>query len=333
MSVFAPAVASFWRQIEDYGIDAEPLFKKHGISKSTLFDHNARVSDLLIDRITSEVVEKTEDPFFGLKEEKYFMPAHIGPLGFAWLASTSLRSAMERLQRYIKVLHEKIEVAIIEKPDRLVIWARSGSPYAEPVYRDDAQLAILTRMCRFIAGDEWNPMMVTFIHPPPADTSYYFQLFRCPVEFNAEYNSIQIDRQKAEQRLTGSNKQLAQLNDHMVVRYLASQAKGDIVNRVKTAILEELGEGSVTESTIADDLHMSTRNLNRKLSAENTSFKTLMLEIRTELANQYINDATLTLTEISFMLGFSEISSFSRAYKRWTGMSPSEARRDNPERP
>ena len=119
----------------------------------------------------------------------------------------------------------------------------------------------------------------------------------------------------------------------MVVRYLASQAKGDIVNRAKTAILEELGEGSVTESAIADYLHMSTRNLNRKLSAENTSFKTLMLEIRTELANQYINDATLTLTEISFMLGFSEISSFSRAYKRWTGMSPSEARRDNPERP
>ena len=104
-----------------------------------------------------------------------------------------------------------------------------------------------------------------------------------------------------------------------MVRYLASQAKGDIVNRVKTAILEKLGEGSVTEATIADELHMSTRNLNRKLGAENTSFKALLLEIRTELANQYINDATLTLTEISFMLGFSEISSFSRAYKRWTG--------------
>ena len=161
------------------------------------------MSDLLIDRITAEVVEQTEDPFFGLKEEKYFLPAHIGPLGFAWLASTSLRSAMERLQRYIKVLHEKLEIAIIEKPDTLVISASSGSPYANPVYRDDAQLAILTRMCRFIAGEEWNPVKVTFVHPPPADTSYYFQLFRCPVEFNAENNSIQIDRHKAEERLTG----------------------------------------------------------------------------------------------------------------------------------
>ena len=333
MSVFAPAIASFWRQIEDYGIAAEPLFKKHGISKSMLFDHSARVSDLLIDRITSEVVEKTDDPFFGLKEEKYFMPAHIGPLGFAWLASTSLRSAMERLQRYIKVLHEKIEVGIVEKPNRLIVWACSATPYAEPVYRDDAQLAILTRMCRFIAGDEWNPVTVTFVHAPPADTSYYYQFFRCPVEFNAEYNSIQIDRQNAEQRLTGSNKQLAQLNDHIVVRYLASQCQKDIVNRVKTAILENLGQGSVTETAIAEELHMSTRNLNRRLNAENTSFKTLLLEIRTELASQYINDVSLTLTEISFMLGFSEISSFSRAYKRWTGQSPSEARRDSPAAP
>jgi len=327
MSVFAPAVASFWRQIEDYGIDAEPLFKKHGVPKSTLFDHNARISDLKIDRISAEVVEQTQDPFFGLKEEKYFLPSHIGPLGFAWLASTSLRSAMERLQRYIKVLHENLEIEITEKQNTLVISATVGSPYANPVYRDDAQLAILTRMCRFIAGEEWNPERVTYVHPPPADTSYYFQLFRCPVEFNAERNSMHVDRRKAEKRLTGSNKQLAQLNEHIVVRYLACQAKRDIVNQVKTAILEKLGEGSVTEMTIADELHMSTRNLNRKLAAENTSFKALLLEIRAELAGQYINDTSLTLTEISYMLGFSEISSFSRAFKRWTGQSPSEARK------
>ena len=333
MSVFAPAVASFWRQIEDYGIAPEPLFRKHGVPASTLFDPSARVSDLLIDQITAEVVEQTKDPFFGLKEEKYFLPSHIGPLGFAWLASTSLRSAMERLQRYIKVLHEKIEITIVEKQDTLVISARSGSPYANPVYRDDAQLAILTRMCRFISGDEWNPTRVTLVHPPPADSSYYFQLFRCPVEFSAECNSLHINRQQAEKRLTGSNKQLAQLNDHIVVRYLAGQSKDDIVNRVKTAIIENLGEGVVTESAIAQCLHMSTRNLHRKLAAENTSFKAQLLEIRSELANQYINDATLTLTEISYQLGFSEISSFSRAYKRWTGRSPSEARRERPEGP
>ena len=331
MSIFAPAISSFWRQIQDHGIDPEPLFRKHGVPASKLFDPNARISDLMISRIAAEVAEKSDDPFFGLKEEKYFMPSHIGPLGFAWLASTSLRSAFERLQRYIKVIHEKIQIVISEKQNALVITLHSESTYASSHHRVDAQLAILTRMCRFISGDEWNPAKVTLTYTQPPDTSYYFQLFRCPVEFNAEQNCLFIDKYKAEKQLTGSNKQLAQLNDHIVVRYLASQAKDDIVNQVKASILEYLGEGSVTESAIAQALHMSTRNLHRKLSAENTSFKQLLLNIRSELASQYINDPTLTLTEISYQLGFSEISSFSRAYKRWTGQSPSDARRESME--
>jgi AraC-like DNA-binding protein len=74
-------------------------------------------------------------------------------------------------------------------------------------------------------------------------------------------------------------------------------------------------------------MNTSIRNLNRKLSNEGTSFKTLMMEIRRELAEQYISDSTLTLTEISFLLGFSEVSSFSRAYRRWEGQSPSAARK------
>ena len=333
MTVFAPSISSFWRQIEDYGIDPEPLFRKHGVPASKLYDPNARISDLLIHRIAIEVAEKTNDPFFGLKEEKYVLPSHIGPLGFAWLASTSLRSAFERLRRYIKVIHEKIQIEISEKSNALVISIYSDTPYVKTRYRDDAQLAILARMCRFISGDEWNPMKVTITHSAPADTSYYFQLFRCPVEFNAEQNSLYIDKYDAERRLAGSNKQLAQLNDHIVVRYLASQKKDDIVNRVKASILENLGEGHVTELAIAQTLHMSARNLNRKLSAVNASFKALLLEIRTELASQYINDPTLTLTEISYQLGFSEISSFSRAYKRWTGQSPSEARKEGTAQP
>ena len=332
MSVFAPSVSSLWRQIEDHGIDAEAIFKKHGIYRSTLYDTSARVSDLVIDRVTVEAAERTGDNFFGLKEAKYFLPSHIGPLGFAWLASTTLQSALERLQRYVKVIHEKGQVTIDHGQDGMVVSIIVDTPTALAYHRDISQLAVLTRMCRFISGDEWNPGLVTIAHPPPADTSYYFLYFRCAVEFNAENNSLHIDKEQAGKRLSGSNKQLAQLNDHIVVRYLASQSKGDIINRVKTAILEKLGEGSVTESTIAEELHMSTRNLNRKLGAQNTSFKALLLEIRSELASQYINDATLTLTEISYLLGFSEISSFSRAYKRWTGHSPSDARRERPER-
>ena len=327
MSIFASSISSFWRQMEDSGIDPAPLFRKHGIESTAVFDPGSRISYLKLDRVMGEAVEQSGDPFFSLKEAKYLLPSHLGPLGFAWLASTSLRSAFQRVQRYIKVLHENMQVTMHDSEDALVVSFNLDAPSVNAYHRDIGHLAIMTRMCRFNYGNQWNPLRVTVAHPAPPDQSYFYSLFRCPVDFGAEENSLHIDLKQADKRLTGASKQLAQLHDHIVVKYLAHLSRKDIINRVKAAILDGLGEGNATESSIANAMNTSIRNLNRKLSNEGTSFKTLLMEIRRELAEQYINDSTLTLTEISFLLGFSEVSSFSRAYRRWEGQSPSEARK------
>ena len=327
MSVFAPALSSLWQQIEDYGIDPLPLFRQNGVSASVPFDPNTRISYLKADRIMAMAAEKAGDQFFGLREVEYFLPSHLGPVGFAWLASSNLRVALERLQRYIKVINETTRIRLDNDRDMLVVSINMTETSENAYHRDGSYLAVLTKMCRFICGTQWSPQKVTLAHPEPPDTSYYYSLFRCPVEFNASQNSLSVDSRQSGKTLTGSNEQLAQLNDHIVVRYLASQARADIINQVKATILENLGEGKVNEASVADGLHMSARSLNRKLKSENTSYKTLLFDIRTELANQYLNDATLTLTEISYMLGFSEVSSFSRAYRRWTGQPPSAVRK------
>ena len=111
-----------------------------------------------------------------------------------------------------------------------------------------------------------------------------------------------------------------------MLKYLANRAREDFVSRTRAAILDRLGDGNVTETAVAKMLHLSPRQLNRKLSEEDTNFRTLLVECRRELAEQYINDSSLSLTEISYLLGFSEASSFSRAYRRWTGKSPTQAR-------
>ena len=97
MTVFAPTLSSLWKQIEDHGIDPNRLFRKQGIDAGMRFDPNARAPYSKIDRVMADAAKKTGDPFFGLKEADYFLPTHIGPLGFAWLASNSLGEAMERL--------------------------------------------------------------------------------------------------------------------------------------------------------------------------------------------------------------------------------------------
>jgi AraC-like DNA-binding protein len=313
--------------MEDSGIDPAPLFRKHGIESSAVFDPGSRISYIKLDRVMGEAVKQSGDPFFSLKEADYLLPSHLGPLGFAWLASTSLRSAFQRVQRYIKVLHENMQVTMHDSEDALVVSFNLDAPSVNSYHRDIGHLAIMARMCRFNYGDQWNPLRVTVAHLAPPDQSYFYSLFRCPVDFGAEDNSLHIDLKQADKRLTGASKQLAQLHDHIVVKYLAYLSRKDIVNRVKAAILDGLGDGAATESSIAQTMNTSIRNLNRRLNNEGTSFKTLLVETRRELAEQYINDSTLTLTEISFLLGFSEVSSFSRAYRRWEGQSPSQARK------
>ena len=100
------------------------------------------------------------------------------------------------------------------------------------------------------------------------------------------------------------------------------------VDQVKAAIIDGLANGAVTEKSVAAEMYTTPRNLHRKLHKEDTSFKQLLTEVRQDLAQQYIQDRSKTLTEISYLLGFSEVSSFSRAFKGWTGMPPSAARED-----
>jgi AraC-like DNA-binding protein len=326
MSLFAPALSSTWKQIEDAGLDPEPLFLHHGIQKSEIFDPNARVSAAQVDRVIAEAMAEIRDPFFGLREADYFRPAHLGSLGFAWLASTNLLEAFRRLNRYAKVINDKLEIALEEGAPTIRISVREHRPSADPYQRDAGCLAVLVRMCRFLCGDGWNPVHVSVAHPEPPDASYFYAYFRCPVMFGAEANALEIDSQQAVERIAGANEYLAQLNDHIVVRYIAHRSREDIVSRVRAAVLDSLGDGQTTEKAVAAQLNMSARQLNRRLKEKNTSFRNLLVECRRELAEQYLSDSSLSLTEISYLLGFSESSSFSRAYRRWTGRSPTQAR-------
>ena len=328
MSVFAPALGALWRQLEGYGIDPAPLFRCEGIDPELIFDAGARVPADRYQRLDEKAAELSGDPYFGLRGAEYFRPAHLGPLGFAWLASSSLRTAFQRLSRYARVIQEKLSIELSEDGQHFCVRIDAQIPMLNEKIREDGQLAALIKFCRIIAGRQFNPVRVCFRQEQPAETAYHYELFRCPIEFGAEGTMLVLNLADVDKRLTGSNDQLARLNEHIVVKYLAHSARNDIVNRVKAAIIDGLANGAVSEITVAEQIHMTPRNLHRRLQKENTSFKLLLTEIRQELARQYIQDRSKTLTEISYLLGFSEASSFSRAYKGWTGQAPSEARRD-----
>lgn len=326
MSIFAPALGSLWKQLEGYGLDPDPVFRAEGINPDSIFDAGARISYEQFQKVEMRAMELAGDPHFGLKAFETTRPAHLGALGFAWLASPSLRQAFERLHRYSRVIQDKLVIGLENEDGLFHVSLDAGVPAVDKKIREDSQLAITLKFCRVIAGSTLNPAKVCLQQARPEDTGAYFELFRCPVEFDCEKTELVFQDADVDKRLTGSNAELANLNEHIVVKYLAHRAKQDIVNQVKAAIIDGLANGAVTEKMVAESLYMTPRNMHRKLQKEDTSFKQLLTDVRKDLAQQYIQDRSKTLTEISFLLGFSEVSSFSRAFKGWTGVPPSEAR-------
>lgn len=312
--------------IESYGLDPAPYFEAEGLSVEWPIEPGTRVSYASLDRARARAAADTGDPGFGLRTAVAVHPSYIGALGYAVLASTSLLTSFQRIHRYIRVVNDLGYFDIDDRGDTIVASLSVDAASENERVRDDGMVAYAVALARLNAGYEFDPVHVGFRHPEPDDLSAYARLFRCPAQFGCEHNEIAVSREDAEKVLPSANPVLAQMNERIVNQRLAQLDRDNVLGRVRAAIMEHLPSGGVTEETIAEILHLSPRTLRRRLRDESHSFRSLLREVRQDLALQYIEDSSLTLTEITFLLGFSEISSFSRAFKKWTGVSPSEAR-------
>ena len=322
----APAVSITLKIIESYDIDPGPLLRKLDIDPKLIEDPNARFSYTKIDQLWFDAVTIAGDPCFGLRAAKYWHPSQMGALGYAWLASSSMHTALNRFSRYVSILTEGATLDISETEDELSVHLNYKAISKQQPTRTDSFMAMLLAMCRANCGENFHPVSISLTHPEPEDSSEFYALFECSIHFNALENRFNLSKKLADQHLISSNPRLAQLNDQIIIETLAKLDKSHVIERVKVEILNQLPSGNVTDESIAEALYMSQRSFQRKLHKEGVTFKLLLNELRSELATKYLQDSNLSLLEVAFMLGFGEYSSFSRAFKRWTGVSPSTYR-------
>lgn len=251
----------------------------------------------------------------------------LGALGYAWLASSTLRAAFGRLERYRRLLADVSDLQLTETQDGVSIRLEAPRQQEQEIPGlTDASLSGLLDMCRVNFGDALDPVTVNLRRAQPQCSGKYFAFFRCPVHFSAPVNELILPLEAMDRPLPSSNRQMAALHDQVVAGALARLEGDDIVTRVKALVIEHLPSGSVSEDKTAAALNMSTRTLQRRLRENGQSFGQLSESVRQELAMKYILDRGISLGEISYLLGFSEPSSFSRAFRRWTGRTPRQMR-------
>jgi AraC-like DNA-binding protein len=323
-SILATWAATILRALEARGVETGPLAARAGIDSAAL-GPDARVSRAALNRLWELAVDATGDPAFGLEASRFVAQTTFHALGYAVLASMTLKDAFERIVRYRRLIGDILELRLEEAGDRYRFEIDVSAEPSVPFQAVDAIAATCVRQARLLhAPRVCHPLTVAFARPAPVDLVPYRKAFHAPVRFGERSNALEFSRRDVEEPLPSGNAELARENDQVLVRYRARLERSRVTSRVQRAVLDALPDGAPSKAAIARSLGMSARNLQRHLAEEGTSFKQLLNEARITLGRNYIDEGRLSVTEIAFVLGFADTSTFSRAFKRGTGLSPRE---------
>ncbi|WP_163338153.1 AraC family transcriptional regulator [Desulfopila sp. IMCC35008] len=329
LTKLASAQLPIWNVLEFYGQDAEEIFRCAHLDPALMHQQGARCALHKINLLWREAAKRIPDPCFGLRVADNWHPSNFGALGYAMLVSKSLRITLERLIRFHQVISDSPFGRLEEDKHRgtLNLTLTFGPDTGAPPSREDAALAWIMSVLRVNYQKELSPASVDIVHSKPVCSGRYYEFFRSHIVFNSEFSTLRLPLELVDKSLPGDNEELADFGEQMMIRYVDSLDRHTLKTKVKKRIAEHLPSGNATLENVASELAFSTRTLQRMLQQENSSFLQLLNETRKDLAIGYVNNKNLDLTEVAFLLGFAELSTFSRSFKRWTGLSPSHFRK------
>jgi AraC-like DNA-binding protein len=322
-SILGSYVKAVGRALDAAGCNGAALLAEAGFDLKDLDGPDSRCPLVNTGHLWRIAVAATGDPAFGIKVANHYKHTTFHALGYGTSASSTLKEAFERVQRYCHVVSDAVDYQFF----------RRGTEYhfiIEPaveitVQAIDALVSSYLRMCRSMIGSHYSPLSIELRRARPAITDDYERLWRAPLRFGAEQNRLIFDSDSIERLLDTGNPELARQSDAISSRYLARIERFNIVARVREVLTQRLKDREPSQEEVAEILNVSARTLQRKLGDSGTTFKEILDETRHALALAYLS-APHSVSEITYLLGFSCTSSFTRAFRRWTGLSPSDWR-------
>ncbi len=266
-------------------------------------------------------------PALGLQVGSIVRPAHLGVLGYVTTHCANLGEAMQRLERFERLIYEVNPAEITLECDQLVLaWSQERGRPGQLV--DETAIAVLVTFARQLVEGEITLREVTFINPEPADTRPYADFFGCPVRFAQATTRVALPAQCLTMPLRAPDPSLRALLDQQAETLLARLPQEDAFEQsLRRAMMQAVTDGEPTLAQIALALHRSPRTLQRQLAERQASFQEYLDDTRRRMAENYLRDERLTLTEIAHLLGYAEQSALNRAFKRWTGETPRRFRK------
>ena len=274
--------------------------------------------------IWNEATRLSGDPFFGMRLYRSHCPPVIKLLSLAVSTSPDVGSALNLLIRFFAVMSSQVHLELrVNKLESELILLPKGEPHIQHI---EAVLGYLGQILNQLDESSRGLFQRATVNRRTEELALCQRLLKCDeVIYGAPY-SLAISREMLDTPLPSSDPFICSRLTGTLQEMLTSQPSQDLVEQVKRRIQLLLGSGDISVERIASPLNISPRHLRRKLSQEGTSYEQLVEEVRRETAIRMIGEGTLSLTNIAYELGFLDPSSFTRAFRRWTNMSPTRFR-------
>lgn len=325
--VSARAVAPILLGIREAGMDPGPVLAEVGFDPGVLVDPDARVQHDRVVMLWERATALTGDPDFGLRCAGLLAPGQLGVIEYAFRKSDSLRQGLERVQRYFRLNHDVAGFEFNVKGGRFQVRHTLPAARTLPRAAVDFILANPVRIAREATSGGVSPCRVLLDYPRPLQTALLEECFQCELVFSASCRAFEYPELSVHTPLLEADPALSVvLEQHAQMMLDRIPQVHSFSDRVRELIASQLCAGNIDAQGTAEKLRMSVRTLHRRLSDEGTSHNGLLEQLRRDLSERFLRQATMSISEAAFMLGFSEPSAFHRAFKRWNGCTPAQFR-------
>jgi AraC-like DNA-binding protein len=322
--VLASAATGIVSFIERSGGDIDRIFGNSGIAPEMAGSPTLKLRLKDYCRLFEEASRRTQHDNFGLWFGNQFQPRDLGLWGYAAVSSPTLGAALENLVGLFRYHQESSMMRLAPAADGLVrLEYRVEAPEIVE-RRQDAELSLgmFLNVIRECCGPHWAPEEVYFEHPRPQLWQDHRAAFAAPVYFGQPTNALAFRADVLGRPMPACDlKLLATMQTCLEALGLKGGGQS-LQDRIAAAIRTRLPGGAPTLEQIAAELRVSAAAIQRSLAERGLTYKDAVEEMRKSLARMYLEQRQLPLTEVALLLGYSELSAFTRAFTRWTGVSP-----------
>lgn len=329
------AATTFGAYARARGLDVDEIARAHGLPAIPSLDRpgggELTLSSAALITFVDALADRLGDAHLGLSVALATPRGAYGVGEFMIRTAPTLRDACHNFARFSALLSPEHHFFFEEDAAGASVQQRSAfGRGASGRHQNEYAVAMFALTLRGMLAEP-RFTQASFINPAPADTARLRDFFGAPLAFDRDTNGLSFDRALLAAPILGGDPALASyLEAHALAALKDRPQTADLADRVRAAIRDALKEGEPTLERLAVRLRLSGRTLQRRLADANTSFQNLLDDVRLGLARTYLTDERLDISEIAYLLGYSELRAFDRAFRRWVGVSPGEYRQRRP---